>query len=720
MSTFPRKSKKKLSSRPEAEVPPLDVDSMDDDGRRNEGKLSNNMFFLPKSDESLTSSSLHSDVNGSLTASLTVEGVPVKMVVDPMAAVSFISEETMRKHFKHLILKQSNLLIKLTGGRLIELKSCVTVRAEFRQDEGILSLHVAEGQCPSVMGRDWINVFKSNQGNLMKLSNEVHLFDSYDHLLKKYTNALRATGGLVLKDIKARLGIDKHARPIHQKLRPLPYTLHKKMEDELNRLESQGIISQVEGNEWASSVIPLVKSDGSVRIAVDLNSTLNQLITLDAMPLVNDIFAPLRGSKLFSTIDVSHLDMEVYKDDRKYLVINTIFGYYTFKRLPYGLKNAAVIWKKTMDQILTGIAGVVCYLDQILVGGQDETHHLKRLETVCERMAKYGLKVHLDQAKLFQPSLKLVGFTLDEKGLRGSADQCELLTKLPRPSHATQVKSLLSFVDYYTCYLPDLSFLTAPLTQSTDQEDAAEFKWNKKCDDSFKCIRNLLASAGLMTLYDPRKPILLACSSSGSTIAAILSHGATTGSELERPVAFICRSLDSPQKNFTFLEKKALSITWAVQTLHSYLYGRSFTVLTDEKSLVSLLAAKKSLPCSSSTRLLHYATYLQAFDFDICYNTNRLVPVDGLLQLPFKSDDTFKLDNPALFQLNQLEQLPVTPSELAKATANEPGLAASYQWLATGDPAFKANLLGEESEYSIQDGCIFRSFRVVIPKRFQR
>ena len=47
----------------------------------------------------------------------------------------------------------------------------------------------------------------------------------------------------------------------------------------------------------------------------------------------------------------------------------------------------------------------------------------------------------------------------------------------------------------------------------------------------------------------------------------------------ERPVAFASRTLTSSEKNYAQVEKEALSLIFGVKRFHSYLYGRSFTIV---------------------------------------------------------------------------------------------------------------------------------------------
>ena len=64
------------------------------------------------------------------------------------------------------------------------------------------------------------------------------------------------------------------------------------------------------------------------------------------------------------------------KDLKKYFVINTHRGLFSYNRLPFGLSSAQGIFQCTMESLLHGIPKVVVYLDDNLVTGLSEEDHL--------------------------------------------------------------------------------------------------------------------------------------------------------------------------------------------------------------------------------------------------------------------------------------------------------------------------------------------------------
>ncbi|KAJ0172968.1 hypothetical protein K1T71_011144 [Dendrolimus kikuchii] len=60
------------------------------------------------------------------------------------------------------------------------------------------------------------------------------------------------------------LPLKSDAKPVFMKSRPVPYALKEKINAELHRLESLGILVPVKHSDYASPIVPVLKSDGSL------------------------------------------------------------------------------------------------------------------------------------------------------------------------------------------------------------------------------------------------------------------------------------------------------------------------------------------------------------------------------------------------------------------------------------------------------------------------
>ena len=102
------------------------------------------------------------------------------------------------------------------------------------------------------------------------------------------------------------LKLKQDSQPKFVPARSVPFAIKDAVAQEIQRLESVGILKKVEFSRWATPVVPVPKRDGSFRICGDFKVTLNPALEVDQHPIPKpeDIFASLAGGELFTTLDL--------------------------------------------------------------------------------------------------------------------------------------------------------------------------------------------------------------------------------------------------------------------------------------------------------------------------------------------------------------------------------------------------------------------------------
>ena len=73
--------------------------------------------------------------------------------------------------------------------------------------------------------------------------------------------------------------------------------------------------------------------------------------------------------------------MPLDEDSKKLLAINTHKGLYEYNRLTFQcIVSAPSIWQRAMDEILQGLDGVQCVLDDMIITEKGDDEHLKILK----------------------------------------------------------------------------------------------------------------------------------------------------------------------------------------------------------------------------------------------------------------------------------------------------------------------------------------------------
>ena len=568
-----------------------------------------------------------------------INGQPIAMELDTGSAVSVMSKHDYDRYLGGK-LRETDLRLRTYSGEELQPRGVARVMVNHDNQRCELDLYVLDRGGPPLFGRDWLRAVKLDWANIKSMVARTPAPVSGDtksrinSLADKYSSVFSDELG-TLRGIQAKITLKDNSTPKYCKARSVPYALKPRVEMELDRLVQLRLLSKVDHSDWATPIVPVVKKDGSVRICGDFKVTLNPLLEVDRYPLprIEDIFATLAGGKHFTKLDLRHayLQMEVREDARQYLTITTHKGLFRYNRLVFGIASAPAIWQRTMEQILQGIPGVQCLLDDMIITGKTDAEHLANLEEVLERLQRYGLKANLSKCHVFQDKVVFCGHEIDKQGLHKTQEKIDAVLQTPYPKTVTQLRAFLGLVNYYARVLPDLASLLHPLHQLL--EKGRSWDWSKECNQAFGGVKRLVTSDRVLTHYDPDLPVKLACDTSPYGLGAVLSHTFPDGSE--RPIAFASRSLNAAEKGYSQIDKEALGLVWGVKKFTSYLFGRHFVLVTDHQPLLSIFHPRKGIPVTTAARLQRYALFLAGHDYTIEYKaTGCHGNADSLSRLP--------------------------------------------------------------------------------------
>ena len=100
------------------------------------------------------------------------------------------------------------------------------------------------------------------------------------------------------------------------------------------------------------------------------------VLTLVPLPKIDEIYAPLKGSKIYSTFDVrsGYYHMVLSEKARPKTAFVSSYGKCEFKRCPFGLAQALAYFQRLINEVLSGFTFDFGYLDDILVSVLICTH----------------------------------------------------------------------------------------------------------------------------------------------------------------------------------------------------------------------------------------------------------------------------------------------------------------------------------------------------------
>jgi hypothetical protein len=556
--------------------------------------------------------------------------------LDSGASVSVVSEEFWQSNLEEVALEPSKRNLFVYHEAKLDTIGCCQIPIEYNNVVKEIELFVVRNGRVPILGRDFMKLYSIEfiQSQINNLSST-----NLEYLVNKYDDVFSEGLGTFNKGVITLKLLDEEVTPKFFRARTVPFGLRDKVEAELDRLVKLKVLTAVNFSQWATPIVPVLKKDGSIRICGDFKITINPVLEIDKFPLprINDLFAKVHGSCVFSKIDLSQAYNQCLLDEKsKALVtISTHKGLYQYTRLPFGVASAPAKFQKIMESLLADLEGVVCFLDDVLICGKDKQESVQRIEAVLSRLRENGLKVSPSKCTFFQDEVSYLGYRINKVGLHPSRDKVVAINQASIPANITQLKSVLGMINYYGKFVPNLSTILAPLYELLKK--GTTWKWTKECDIAFKKIKEILTSAQVLTHYNPDYDIKLSVDASPYGLGGVISHVMPNGSE--RPIAYASRTLSSSEKNWSQIEREACAIIFALKKFHQYLYCRPFTLVTDNKPLIAIFHPTKGIPQYSANRLRRWAIILSNYQYKIEYVRSDRNSADFLSRaLPTKGD----------------------------------------------------------------------------------
>lgn len=580
-------------------------------------------------------------------AKIEIEGSPCTLEVDSGATRTLVPVSLFRKLCPRHKLQPTNKIFRACNQATFKPLGFTTVTVKYNETESREVLFVVPDEFPALLGRPWIrrlNIHLSDLDNVNTVDapqeTEEELNAFVKHITGKYAPTFQQKVGKIPK-VQAKLELRPNAKPIALKARNMILALKKPVEEELTRLESEGIISKVETSDWASPLVVVPKPNNQVRLCVDYKTTVNTQIEMDHYPLprISETLDSLVASRYFCKLDIykAYLHIEVDNESAKIQTIVTHKGTFKMNRLSFGIKVAPAIFHRIFEQIFADLPGVTSYFDDILVHATSLKTCKEYLLKCLDRMQQNDIHVNIEKCSFFKTQVKYLGHVIGYNSKRPDPDKIRAITDMRAPKSVDQVRQFLGMATFYSSFVPNLAEITANMRKLLRK--GIKFNWDKECENEFNALKEILASDKVLIHFRDDLPVIITSDAGPQGIAAVMSHSIQG---LQRPVMYASRALSIAEERYSQLDREALGIVFAIKKFTYYVYGRHFILETDNKPINHIFHPNKSIPPVTSHRLMRYAIFLQNFDFEIKLKKSNEIPqADCLSRNPTRCKPSF-------------------------------------------------------------------------------
>jgi hypothetical protein len=390
------------------------------------------------------------------------------------------------------------------------------------------------------------------------------------------------------------LHLKPNTKPINCKERRLPHIIKEKAKAAIEEMLRLGVIEESR-SEWCSSIVPVQKKDGTIRVAVDFRP-LNEVCQKDAypMPRIDEITEKLNKAKVFSKLDLvkGYYQVRIAPEDRDKTAFRFGKNLYQFTRMPFGLSAAPQTFQRLMNDVLRHLPFAACYLDDIVIFSASLEEHIQHLEAVFKALEEANLKINRDKCEFATQEVEYLGLRIGNGCRSPTSAKIEKLQKFPTPSNKKDLSSFLGIagqyrdlIENYAAKTKCLYDLKAKITGRT------KFTWSDEHEKTFQELKKELTRPPVVMLPDFSKPFIVKTDASGTGMGGVLLQEVDGQ---RRIIEFASKQFKGAQLRYPTIEKEATAIDFALKKWRHYLLGGGFQLETDHRPLQFLNSMKNT------------------------------------------------------------------------------------------------------------------------------
>ncbi|GJW61042.1 putative nucleotidyltransferase, ribonuclease H [Tanacetum coccineum] len=352
----------------------------------------------------------------------------------------------------------------------------------------------------------------------------------------------------------------------------------KELKDQLQELLERGFI-RPSVSPWGAPVLFVKKKDGSMRLCIDYRE-LNRITVRNRYPLprIDDLFDQLQGAKFFSKIDLrsGYHQLRVKEQDISKTAFRTRYGHYEFLVMPFGLTNAPAVFMDLMNRVFHEYLDkfVIVFIDDILVYSKTREEHEDHLRIVLEILRQKKLYAKFSKCDFWLGQVAFLGHIVSADGISMDHAKVEAITKWPRPTTVTEVRSFLGLA-------------------------------------SFEELKRRLVSSPILTLPSGTGGYQIYSDASKKGLGCVLmQHG--------KVIAYASRQLKPYEENYPTHDLELAAVVFALKIWRHYLYGETCDIFTDHKSLKYIFTQKEL-----NMRQRRWLELLKDYDANIQYHPGK-------------------------------------------------------------------------------------------------
>ena len=141
-----------------------------------------------------------------------------------------------------------------------------------------------------------------------------------------------------------------------------------------------------------------------------------------------------------------------------------------------------------MNEVLTGLKGMVCLIDDVLIYGNTEEQHDQRLQAALSKISNAGLTLSKEKCVFGVTQISFLGQSVDSDGIKPDPRKLQAIEEMKPPSNVTELRRFLGMINQLSKFSPHLANNTQPLRVILSFKN--HWLWGKDQEKAFAKLRN--------------------------------------------------------------------------------------------------------------------------------------------------------------------------------------------------------------------------------------
>ncbi|GJW51997.1 putative nucleotidyltransferase, ribonuclease H [Tanacetum coccineum] len=350
---------------------------------------------------------------------------------------------------------------------------------------------------------------------------------------------------------------------------------------------------------------------------------------------------------------------------------------------------------------------VIVFIDDILVFSKSKEEHEEHLRTVLQILRQEKLYAKFSKCEFWLSKVAFLGHIVSAEGITMDPAKVEAITKWPRPTSVTEVRSFLGLAGYYRRFVEGFSRLALPLTKLMRKGE--KFVWNEEREKSFEELKQRLVSAPILTLPSGSGGFQIYSDASKKGLGCVLmQHG--------KVIAYASRQLKPYEVNYPTHDLELAAVVFALKIWRHYLYGESCDIFTDHKSLKYIFTQREL-----NMRQRRWLELLKDYDTNIQYHPGKANVVADALSRKSGMIAGIKVEEEIIRDLERLDiELCVRGQNGFWASLRvEPNLISQIKAAQKDDGEIWAIIqnIDQQTEFRVDDdGILWQGTKLCVPE----